>query len=199
MKSKFLVGTGLIMIAAAVFLMICNVREERKAGETAENMVIQMESLEAELPERLTSESEELVPEYKKNPEMEMPTVEINGQECIGTLEIPLLGLKFPVISEWSDEKLKKAPCRYSGSAYLNNLIIAGHNYRTHFSGIKHLKLGDEVRFSDTVGNMFLYEVSEIETIDEHNIGAMETGEWDLTLFTCTKGGRARVAVRCTE
>ena len=51
--------------------------------ETAENMVIQMESLEAELPERLTSESEELVPEYKKNPEMEMPTVEINGQECI--------------------------------------------------------------------------------------------------------------------
>ena len=51
------------MIAAAVFLMICNVREERKAGETAENMVIQMESLEAELPERLTSESEELVPE----------------------------------------------------------------------------------------------------------------------------------------
>ena len=115
-----------------------------------------------------------------------MPTVEINGQECIGTLEIPSLGLK-------------KAPCRYSGSAYLNNLIIAGHNYRTHFSGIKHLKLGDEVRFSDTVGNMFLYEVSEIETIDEHNIGAMETGEWDLTLFTCTKGGRARVAVRCTE
>ncbi|MBD4334540.1 sortase, partial [Xanthomonas citri pv. citri] len=74
-----------------------------------------MESLEAELPERLTSESEELVPEYKKNPEMEMPTVEINGQECIGTLEIPSLGLKFPVISEWSDEKLKKAPCRYSG------------------------------------------------------------------------------------
>ena len=60
---------------------------------------------------------------------MEMPTVEINGQECIGTLEIPSLGLKFPVISEWSDEKLKKAPCRYSGSAYLNNLIIAGHNY----------------------------------------------------------------------
>ena len=51
------------MIAAAVFLMICNVREERKAEETAENMVIQMESLEAELPERLTSESEELVPE----------------------------------------------------------------------------------------------------------------------------------------
>lgn len=37
-----------------------------------------------------------------------MPTVEINGQECIGTLEIPSLGLKFPVISEWSDEKLKR-------------------------------------------------------------------------------------------
>ncbi len=39
---------------------------------------------------------------------MEMPTVEVNGQECVGMIEIPALGLKLPVISEWSDAKLKK-------------------------------------------------------------------------------------------
>ena len=95
--------------------------------------------------------------EYKKNPEMEMPTVEVNGQECVGMIEIPALGLKLPIISEWSDAKLKKAPCRYSGSAYLKNMIIAGHNYRTHFSGIKRLKMcirdrSSEITAYNTIG-----------------------------------------------
>ena len=130
---------------------------------------------------------------------MEMPVVEVNGQKCIGTIEIPLLDLKLPVISEWSYAKLKKAPCRYSGSAYQNNLIIAGHNYRTHFSGIKRLDPGDEVIFTDADGNVFSYEVDTIETVGGTDIEKMESGDWDLTLFTCTTGGKARAAVRCKE
>ena len=130
---------------------------------------------------------------------MEMPTVEVNGQECVGMIEIPALGLKLPVISEWSDAKLKKAPCRYSGSAYLKNMIIAGHNYRTHFSGIKRLNPGDSVVFTDADGNVFSYEVAEIETVGGYDIEKMEAGDWDLTLFTCTNKGKARAAVRCRE
>ena len=162
-------------------------------------MVVRMESLTAALPERLETEKKELVPEYKKNPEMEMPTVEVNGQECVGMIEIPALGLKLPVISEWSDAKLKKAPCRYSGSAYLKNMIIAGHNYRTHFSGIKRLNPGDSIVFTDADGNVFSYGVAEIETIGGYDIEKMEAGDWDLTLFTCTNKGKARAAVRCRE
>lgn len=199
MKSKILMGGGLLLVAAALLLTIYNIRESDQAGKAAEEMVVQMESLEAGLPERLEPESEELVPEYKKHPEMEMPVVEVNGQKCIGTIEIPLLDLKLPVISEWSYAKLKKAPCRYSGSAYQNNLIIAGHNYRTHFSGIKRLDPGDEVIFTDADGNVFSYEVDTIETVGGTDIEKMESGDWDLTLFTCTTGGKARAAVRCKE
>lgn len=199
MKSKILMGGGLLLVAAALLLTIYNIRESGQAGKAAEEMVVQMESLEAGLPERLEPENEELVPEYKKHPEMEMPVVEVNGQECIGTIEIQLLDLKLPVISEWSYAKLKKAPCRYSGSAYQNNLIIAGHNYRTHFSGIKRLDPGDEVIFTDADGNVFSYEVDTIETVGGTDIEEMESGDWDLTLFTCTTGGKARAAVRCKE
>lgn len=103
------------------------------------------------------------------------------------------------MISEWSYAKLKKAPCRYSGSAYQNNLIIAGHNYRTHFSGIKCLDPGDEVILTDADGNVFSYEVDTIETVGGTDIEKMESGDWDLTLFTCTTGGKARAAVRCKE
>lgn len=199
MKGKILTGVGLLLIAAALLLTVYNIRESDRAGAESEEMVVRMESLTAALPERLETEKKEPVPEYKKNPEMEMPTVEVNGQECVGMIEIPALGLKLPVISEWSDAKLKKAPCRYSGSAYLKNMIIAGHNYRTHFSGIKRLNPGDSVVFTDADGNVFSYEVAEIETVGGYDIEKMEAGDWDLTLFTCTNKGKARAAVRCRE
>ena len=199
MKGKILTGVGLLLIAAALLLTVYNIRESDRAGAESEEMVVRMESLTADLPERLETEKKELVPEYKKNPEMDMPTVEVNGQECVGMIEIPALGLKLPVISEWSDAKLKKAPCRYSGSAYLKNMIIAGHNYRTHFSGIKRLNPGDSVVFTDADGNIFSYEVAEIETVGGYDIEKMEAGDWDLTLFTCTNKGKARAAVRCRE
>ena len=199
MKGKLLTGVGLLLIAAALLLTVYNIRESDRAGAESEEMVVRMESLTADLPERLETEKKELVSEYKKNPEMEMPTVEVNGQECVGMIEIPALGLKLPVISEWSDAKLKKAPCRYSGSAYLKNMIIAGHNYRTHFSGIKRLNPGDSVVFTDADGNIFSYEVAEIETVGGYDIEKMEAGDWDLTLFTCTNKGKARAAVRCRE
>ena len=199
MKGKILAGVGLLLIAAALLLTVYNIRESDRAGAESEEMVVRMESLTAALPERLETEKKELVPEYKKNPEMEMPTVEVNGQECVGMIEIPALGLKLPIISEWSDAKLKKAPCRYSGSAYLKNMIIAGHNYRTHFSGIKRLNPGDSVVFKDADGNVFSYEVAEIETVGGYDIEKMEAGDWDLSLFTCTNKGKARAAVRCRE
>ena len=199
MKGKILTGVGLLLIAAALLLTVYNIRESDRAGSESEEMVVRMESLTADLPERLETEKKELVPEYVKNPEMEMPTVEVNGQECVGMIEIPALGLKLPVISEWSDAKLKKAPCRYSGPAYLKNMIIAGHNYRTHFSGIKRLNPGDSVVFTDADGNVFSYEVAEIETVGGYDIEKMEAGDWDLTLFTCTNKGKARAAVRCRE
>ena len=199
MKGKILTGVGLLLIAAALLLTVYNIRESDRAGSESEEMVVRMESLTADLPERLEMEKKELVPEYVKNPEMEMPTVEVNGQECVGMIEIPALGLKLPVISEWSDAKLKKAPCRYSGSAYLKNMIIAGHNYRTHFSGIKRLNPGDSVVFTDADGNVFSYEVAEIETVGGYDIEKLEAGDWDLTLFTCTNKGKARAAVRCRE
>ena len=48
-------------------------------------------------------------------------------------------------------------------------------------------------------GNVFRYEVVDMETIPPEGVEAMITGDWDLTLFTCTTGGSARVAVRCVR
>lgn len=136
-------------------------------------------------------------PDYVRNPYMEMPVEKINGNYYIGTLEIESIGLKLPIISEWNYSRLHVAPCRYTGSAYLGNMIIAGHNYKYHFGPLADLAIGDRVQFTDMDGNVFVYEVIELETLAKRDVAKMLAGDWDLTLFTCTYGGRSRVTVRC--
>ena len=121
----------------------------------------------------------------------------LDGYDYLAVLELPALGLTLPVLAEWSDANLKLAPCRYQGTAEGDDLIIAGHNYRGHFGGLRRLKEGDAVRFQDAQGNLFCYTVSALETIPGTGLEEMEGGEWDLTLFTCTLGGRSRLTVRC--
>ena len=136
-------------------------------------------------------------PPFVQYPEMEMPTREIDGQTYIGMVEVPALELSLPVISEWTYPRLKKAPCRYVGSVYSKDMVICGHNYDRHFGRLKDLAVGDEVRFTDMDGNVFFYTVCGTEQLGKYAVEDMLAGEWDLTLFTCTKGGRMRVTVRC--
>ena len=136
-------------------------------------------------------------PPFVQYPEMEMPTREIDGQTYIGMVEVPALELSLPVISEWTYPRIKKAPCRYVGSVYSKDMVICGHNYDRHFGRLKELAVGDEVRFTDMDGNVFFYSVCGTEQLGKYAVEDMLAGEWDLTLFTCTKGGRMRVTVRC--
>jgi sortase A len=152
---------------------------------------------EAEPPEEISETSP--VPLYVSHPEIEMPTIDIDGNAYIGWLDIPALSLSLPVMSQWSYENLNIAPCRYSGSAYLDNLVIAAHNYKSHFRTIKNLTAGDQVTFTDADGNVFLYEVAEVEQLFPTDVEAMEESGYPLTLFTCTVGGSYRVAVRCNR
>ncbi len=94
---------------------------------------------------------------------------------------------------------MKLAPCRYSGSVYLDNLIIAGHNYKKQFGVLKNLQLGDKIVFTDMDRNSFTYAVSEILVLAPTAVEELQAGEWDLTLFTCTPGGQSRVTVRCVK
>ena len=136
-------------------------------------------------------------PAFVRYPDMEMPMKEIDGETYIGVVEIPSLELSLPVMSDWSYPQLKKAPCRYVGSVYSHDAVICGHNYDRHFGRLKELVPGDEVRFTDMDGNVFRYSVCAVEQLAKTAVEEMQTGDWDLTLFTCTKGGVMRVTVRC--
>ena len=193
-KGTIFIITGLLLIAAALFFTGYNLWDNYRAGKAADKVLDQLLPLiEDNLP--LSDELE--YPDYLLNPNMDMPVKKIKGVDCIGVISIPAAKRKLPVFSEWSYKNLKTAPCRYAGSAYLDNMVICAHNYSIHFGPLKNLSYGDEVTFTDMDGNVFTYKVAEVETLRPHAIKEMTAGEWDLTLFTCTVGGATRVTVRC--
>ena len=199
-KSKYiLLVTGLVAIFVAAFLTGQNVSEDRVAGEdsgiTVRRLVERIPDVEAD--EKAVGE--EIIPNYILNPGMDMPELEIDGRRYIGVLDIPVLDLNLPILTEWTTQGAKSAPCRYTGSIYNNDCIIAGHNYKSHFAKLDALEIGDRVLFTDVEGNEFQYTVAKTEVLDGTDIEGMKAGDWDLTLFTCTIGGRQRVTVRCQE
>lgn len=196
-KYKVMLGAGLLLIAAALALATYNVIDAQRAARSAAQALEALSQTTAVSAADSEQASADDAPAYLADPEMPMPTVSFDGNDYIGRVDIPSLGLSLPVISEWSYPRLKIAPCRYTGSAYLDNLIIAAHNYSSHFGNLNRLNNGDTVTFTDVDGNQFTYAVSLIEDLPGTAIEEMQAGEWDLTLFTCTLGGRSRVTVRC--
>ena len=200
-KGTGLTAAGLLLIAAALFLSAHHIWQAQSAGqsskEAAQQVVRRTPVSQSTDFERERREKESDAPLESPDPEREMPTVEVDGNQYIGMLDIPALSLSLPVMDTWSEAKLKLAPCRYLGSAYQDNLIIAAHNYRQHFGNLKDLKVGDEVVFTDVEGSAFFYTVAETGTLDGSAVEEMRQGDWALTLFTCTLGGKRRVTVRC--
>ena len=200
---NILKGAGLILVTAAVLLLVYNLWDGHRARESEEAILaeyLQENKKASESPDASDKEDEQNIPDYLLNPDMDMPEYKLKSLgdvACIGILEIPALNLELPVISSWSYSSLRLAPCRYSGSAYKGNLVIAAHNYQSHFGGLRTLPEGSEVFFTDAVGNRFSYYVAVTEALTPWSVDDMTSGEWPLTLFTCTLDSQNRVTVRC--
>lgn len=190
-------------MTAAVLLLVYNLWDGHRARESEEAILaeyLQENKKASESPDASDKEDGQNIPDYVLNPDMDMPeyTLKSLGDvACIGILEIPALDLELPVISSWSYSSLRLAPCRYSGSAYKGDLVIAAHNYQSHFGGLRTLPEGSEVFFTDAVGNRFSYYVAVTEALTPWSVDDMTSGEWPLTLFTCTLDSQNRVTVRC--
>ena len=197
---------GVLMISAAGGLCLYNIRESNEAAAFADKAV---EDIKAMIPD-MTDESQlptvavpddDLYAEYVEETTeiVEPQDITIGDAAYCGYLALPSLGIELPVMSGWSYSDLQRSPCRYSGSAQTNDMIIAAHNYYSHFGRIGDLVTGDDIVFTDTLGQKYCYKVSYMEIIDGSDVAQMFSGEaedWDLRLFTCTLSGRSRVTIR---
>lgn len=180
---------GAILITAALGLVIYNFAQDSSAGNDSYDALLELSA------DMKNSNSNNLF-----DPNKDMPTKKVGDWNYIGVLEIPSLNLVLPVIDQWSYDALLVSPARYTGSAYMDNMVIAAHNYTSHFGRLRDLSLEDEVRFVDVNGNIFYYKVQELQILPPTAVEEMVQADgWDLTMFTCTWGGQNRVTVRCAR
>lgn len=196
-----------MLLLAALFLVFSNFRQDSESSQTASEMLSELKEVIPQVTEsddyisiQTTAPENDLFQEYETTTVPEEKIIEIDGNYYVGIISIPSLELELPVISEWSYDNLKLSPCRYKGTVADGNMIIAAHNYRSHFGRIQELNSGDYIIFTDGNGISHRYEVIQSEMIDGYDIESMEFGGgWDLTLFTCTLSGQSRVTVRAVK
>ncbi len=182
-----LMALGVCAILSAVALIGHNEREQQTAAQESNQALLQLQSMQNCLPMEETVQPEDDT----------LAEIEIDGERYIGQLSIPALDLELPVMSQWSYPRLRKAPCRYSGTVSGRDLVLLAHNYPIHFGKLKELPLDTEICFQDVYGQKTWYQLAVLEILDPKKLEEITTEEYDLTLFTCTYGGKNRVVARC--
>ena len=131
-----------------------------------------------------------------------------NGKtyNTIGSINIPSIGVNYPILAETTDSLLKVSVCRFWGgnANEVGNLCIAGHNYRNNrfFSKVLTLKVGDIIEITDLNNQTIKYSVYDKYTVDPKDrscTSQVTNGKKIVTLITCTNDSKQRVIVQAEE
>lgn len=108
--------------------------------------------------------------------------------EVVGTLEIPALKRKLPIVEGASPEDLEKGVGHYSASAYPkqhNQIVLSGHR-DTVFRQIGTLKKGDQLIIRLSYGS-FSYTIRRMKIVDKDDRSVIHSTAptEELVLTTC--------------
>jgi len=124
------------------------------------------------------------------------------GFPMVGTIEIPSINLKYPVLQNSSKSAIEVAVALYYGPGLneIGNTVIVGHNYRngTFFSNLKKVVEGDKIYIIDLSGNKVTYTVYKLYTTspeDSSYLDRSTEGKMEVTLLTCTDDSNSRLTV----
>ena len=177
---------GVLLAAAALLLLQNNQKEDAAAGAAAASVVQQLQTTAPAAQPDAAGETT-------------VPAETINGYDYIGVLEIPALNLTLPIMANWDYDRLKIAPCRQFGSVETDDLVIAGHNYKTHFGYLDQLQVGDAVNFTDVNGKVTVYHVELTSILQPDDVDAVQNSGYPLVLYSCTYSGKTRLTVFCKK
>lgn len=198
MKSKagiFLMLAGGAAIIFSLIIIAVNIRLDSQGKKNSENV---LNILESEISSY--SEDENNITYTDGNGLKKSKTISVDNNYYSGIIDIPKIGIKLPVMSEWNYDNLNISPCLFYNDEKNNRKIIAGHNYSSHFGKLKQLKQGDYIIFTNAENKRVIYKVLQTEILGSTDTDKMLGGDdWNLTLFTCSLSGYERVTVRCIQ
>ena len=128
-----------------------------------------------------------------------------------GILKIPKIGIEYPILSATSPELLFVSINKYHPKDLkpneIGNYCIVGHYYENGkmFGKLHKLKNGDKAKLTDLSGNTVTYQVYDKKVIEPTDVSctsqmvARDMQIRELTLITCTNGGKQRLVVKLRE
>lgn len=136
-------------------------------------------------------------------------TVELDKNSnyfVIGIIEIPKINIKYPILSDVSNELLKISACKFYGPSpnKSGNLCIAAHNYDDNrfFSNLHQLEIGDIVNIYDInylLTTYYIYDKFETSKNNTACTNQNTNGKKEITLVTCNNINKNRLIVKAVE
>jgi len=134
--------------------------------------------------------------------------VDSKGQKyrVAGQINIPKIGVNYPIVYETTEAYLKIAPTKLAGPDINEpgNVCIVGHNYKNKqfFSRLPELEKDDKINLLDNKGkrvSYFVYDKYEVPETDLSCTNQDTNGKREVTLITCTNKKKQRLVVKCRE
>ena len=132
--------------------------------------------------------------------------VTYNGYNVVGTIEIPKISLKYPILERVTPKSIESSVAVMVGPGpnQVGNTVIAGHNYRngSFFGKNKQLSLGDKIYITDSSGARIeynIYNIYETSPDDGDYITRDTKGKREVSLTTCTDNSKSRLIIWAVE
>ncbi len=172
-----------------------------------------------EIPDNNTNNNENNAVDDSKAVQTDPPNVDTqtykskDGVEYTteAVLKIPCINIEYPVLSTTSPELLFVSLNKYHPKDLkpneIGNYCIVGHYYENGkmFGKLHKLKNGDTAQLTDLSGRMVTYQVYDkyvvqpTDTRCTSQLSAWNMQKRELTLITCTNGGKQRLVVKLRE
>ncbi|MFR2534190.1 MAG: sortase [Clostridia bacterium] len=184
------------------------------AQKDAENAVDEFEQqFENEQEEVKTNEQENTIttPEpqntnHNNGSNKQGTTVTYRDYNMIGTIQIPKIKLKSPIVDKVTPKSISAAVAVLYGPGLnqVGNTVIVGHNYRngTFFSNNKKLVVGDKIYVTDQTGKKIEYTITNtyITSDTDFDYATRDTqGKREISLSTCTEDVKKRLVIWARE
>lgn len=125
-------------------------------------------------------------------------TTKLGGYNVVGTIEIPKIDVKYPILENVTKKSIELAVAVLYGPGLnqVGNTVIVGHNYRngTMFSNLSKLSNGDTIYITDATNQKVKYSIYNMyqTTAEDFEYATRDTeGRREISLSTCVTNDSA--------
>ena len=167
------IAAGILLIAIAAGMFLYDIGSAALAAKDADAILAQIDQRMPALVER--------VPQERGN--NTMASMEIDGVNIVGTIELEKYGLRLPIAAGWDADLLPSMPCRFTGSIYDESLIIGASDEEGQLSCATSMEVNDLIVLTDMEGGRYTYTVEAIRHSSHADLEKLQEGNFALTIF----------------